>query len=126
MIGAECLHPLQRLWGRRVSGILFLKRFPDSSIGSAVRLKPIIATVKMLKRHLLTLLNYHHYRLTYATAEALKLTHPSHQRPTRAASVPFKTSESESFSSSANSTSALLEIPRKSQKNAIKACPYKP
>ena len=38
---------------------------------SAVRLKPIIATVKMLKRHLLTLLNYHHYRLTNATAEAL-------------------------------------------------------
>src|SRR4029077_9695959 len=38
-------------------------------------------------------------------------------RPTRAASVPSKTSESESFSSSANSTSALLEIPRKSQKN---------
>src|SRR4029077_11382315 len=48
MIGAECLHPLQRLWGRRVSGILFLKRFPDSSIGSAVRLGPIIATAKML------------------------------------------------------------------------------
>ena len=35
------------------------------------RLKPIIATAKMLKRHLLNLLNYHHYRLTNATAEGL-------------------------------------------------------
>src|SRR6476646_3481720 len=46
-------------------------------------------------------------------------------RPTRAASVPSKTSESESFSSSANSTSALLEIPRKSQKNDEKASSQK-
>ena len=37
------------------------------------RLKPIIATAKMLKRHLLNLLNYHHYRLTNATAEGLNL-----------------------------------------------------
>lgn len=35
------------------------------------RLKPVIAAAKMLKRHLLNLLNYHHYRLTNATAEGL-------------------------------------------------------
>ena len=35
------------------------------------RLKPMIAAAKMLKRHLLNLLNYHHYRLTNATAEGL-------------------------------------------------------
>jgi transposase len=35
------------------------------------RLKPMMATAKMLKRHLLNLLNYHHYRLTNATAEGL-------------------------------------------------------
>jgi transposase len=35
------------------------------------RLKPMIAVAKMLKRHLLNLLNYHHYRLTNATAEGL-------------------------------------------------------
>ena len=37
----------------------------------AARLKPMIAAAKMLKRHLLNLLNYHHYRLTNATAEGL-------------------------------------------------------
>ena len=31
----------------------------------------MIAAAKMLKRHLLNLLNYHHYRLTNATAEGL-------------------------------------------------------
>ena len=35
------------------------------------QLKPMIAAAKMLKRHLLNLLNYHHYRLTNATAEGL-------------------------------------------------------
>jgi transposase len=35
------------------------------------RIKPMIAAAKMLKRHLLNLLNYHHYRLTNATAEGL-------------------------------------------------------
>jgi transposase len=35
------------------------------------RLKPMVAAAKMLKRHLLNLLNYHHYRLTNATAEGL-------------------------------------------------------
>ena len=31
----------------------------------------MIAAARMLKRHLLNLLNYHHYRLTNATAEGL-------------------------------------------------------
>ena len=35
------------------------------------RLKPMIVAAKMLKRHLLNLLNYHHYMLTNATAEGL-------------------------------------------------------
>lgn len=35
------------------------------------RLQPMIAAAKMLKRHLLNLLDYHHYRLTNATAEGL-------------------------------------------------------
>jgi transposase len=35
------------------------------------RLKPMIAAARMLKRHLLNLLNSHHYRLTNAIAEGL-------------------------------------------------------
>ncbi len=36
------------------------------------RLKPMIGAAKMLKRHLLNLLNYHHYRLTNAIAERIQ------------------------------------------------------
>ncbi len=80
----------------------------------------MIAAAKMLKRHLLNLLDYHHYRLTNATAEGLN----SRIQAIKANARGFRSFQNfrmRILFFLGKLASALLEIPRKSQKSGKSA-----